>query len=143
MAKKINKILLPLDGSANSKRAMDQAIDVAQKFDARINLVYVLPFPAVQAYVPNKAAREQMYKEAKRHLASAKKQIDNKGVDSKSDIIKGNPGSAIAAYANKSTNKIDLIVIGSRGLGGLKEKFLGSVSNHVMHSTKVPCLIVK
>ena len=143
MAKQIKKILVPLDGSSNSKRALEQAIDVAKNFGAGIRLVNVLPFPAVQAYVPNKAAREQIYKEAKRHLTSAKKQLDNKGIDAKSEIIKGNPGSAIAAYANKSANKIDLIVIGSRGLGGLKEKFLGSVSNHVMHSTKVPCLIVK
>jgi nucleotide-binding universal stress UspA family protein len=53
----------------------------------------------------------------------------------------GNPDNDIVAYSK--ILKPDLIVIGSRGLGGVKEAFLGSVSNHVMHKSLMPVLIVK
>jgi nucleotide-binding universal stress UspA family protein len=136
-------ILTPLDGSENSKRALDAAISLSEKYDSDIFAVYVLPFPAIQTYQPDKAAKEQMFKEAKAFLEDYKRSAVQKGASLWYEILEGNPGSAIIDYAQTGKNKIDLIVIGSRGRSGIKETFLGSVSNYVMHKSKVPVLVVK
>jgi nucleotide-binding universal stress UspA family protein len=56
-------------------------------------------------------------------------------------IIKGDEGPKIVKFAND--NNFDLIVIGSRGMSSIKEIFLGSTSNYVVHKSKTPVLIVK
>ena len=84
-----------------------------------------------------------MYAEAKKNLEKAKTNVEKKGVKFQQKILEGNPGDLISNFANQSKNKMDLIFIGSRGLGGIKEAFLGSVSNHVIHKAKVPIMIVK
>ena len=53
----------------------------------------------------------------------------------------GHTGSEIVKFAENG--KFDMIVVGARGLGGVKEAFLRSTSNYVMHKTKVPVLVVK
>ncbi|MFQ5573134.1 MAG: universal stress protein, partial [Nitrosopumilaceae archaeon] len=58
--------------------------------------------------------------------------------------LKGaDPGFDIVKFAHNKKNKIDLIVIGARGLGSVKEVFLGSVSNYVVHKSKIPVVLVK
>lgn len=134
---------MPLDGSKNSLKALDTAVGLARQAGAGIELIYILPFPTVQAYQPDRIAKERMYEEATRFLKSSIKKASQDNADVKSKILKGNPGLVIADYANNPKNKVDLIVIGSRGLSGLREKFLGSVSSYVMHKSNVPVLVVK
>lgn len=138
-----SRILAPLDGSENSKRALEAAIALAQKCSSNILAVFVLPFPAVQAYEPDKAAKEQIFKEAKGFLEDSKKSAESKGVTLKYEILEGNPASAIVDFSQSPKNNVDLIVMGSRGMSGLKESFLGSVSHHVTQKSKVPVLVVK
>lgn len=138
---RLQKILVPLDGSKNSAKALDAATYISRLSGAKITGVYVLPFPNIQAYRPNKAAQEVMYEEAKRFLRSAAKSAKQRGVFFQQKILKGHQGDAITDFAH--SGKMDLIVMGSRGRSGIKEKFLGSVSNYVMHKSKVPVLIVK
>ena len=137
------KILTPLDGSENSARALDTAIALAQKCESDIQAVFVLPFPAVQAYQPDKAAKEQIFREAKIFLEDFKKKAESCGIQLTYEILEGNPGSAIVDYSHSPKNNVDLIVMGSRGMSGLREAFLGSVSHHVMHKSQVPVLVVK
>jgi nucleotide-binding universal stress UspA family protein len=139
----LSRILVPLDGSENSDRALDAAITLAQKCDSSITAVFVLPFPAVQAYQPDKAAKEQIFKEAKVFLKDSEKKAESKGVPLKYEILKGSPGSAIVDFSQSPKNRVDLIVMGSRGMSGLKEAFLGSVSHHVIQKSKVPVLVLK
>ena len=56
-------------------------------------------------------------------------------------VAAGDPADTILARARRE--KADIIVLGSRGLGAIKELVLGSVSHDVAHKAKVPCLIVK
>jgi nucleotide-binding universal stress UspA family protein len=84
-----------------------------------------------------------MYEEGEAFLEKAQKTAEKKDVRLEQKILKGNPGELISNYANQSKNKVDLIMMGSRGRGGLKEAFLGSVSNYVMHKSKVPTMIIK
>jgi len=75
-------------------------------------------------------------------LHQAMRTAQSQGVDpAGSDTGSGDPASAIAAYAEK--NGVDLVVIGSRGLGKVQSALLGSVSRKVSELTKAACLIVK
>ena len=74
-------------------------------------------------------------------MAEAKKQCAQNGIVFYEKIIYGNQAWEITEFA--SYKKFDLIVIGSRGMSRVKEAFLGSVANMVVHKSKVPVLVVK
>jgi len=70
-----------------------------------------------------------------------KKLITEANINHKVTILHGTPGPEIVKYANGS--KVDLVVIGSRGLKRLQEMVLGSVSHKVIKQVSCPALIVK
>jgi nucleotide-binding universal stress UspA family protein len=80
-------------------------------------------------------------KEAKKFMEEAKTKSAKKGIVFKSKIIFGSPTVEIEELSRKG--KFDIIVIGSRGQSGLKEAFLGSVANAIVHKSKIPVLVVK
>lgn len=67
--------------------------------------------------------------------------MKSKNIEYKLEILHGYPGPTIIEYANKE--KVDMVVIGSRGLNSLQEMVLGSVSHKVMKRVNCPALIVK
>ncbi len=139
--KKIKKILVPIDGSKNSIRGLDNAISIARACQATITGIYILPvYPRnlADAVIPYFYHPER---EAKKFLADAKKRCAQKGILFKSKIIWGSPTCEIQDMAK--SKKFDLIVIGARGLGSVKEFFLGSVSNAIVHKSKIPVMVVK
>ena len=138
---KIKKILVPLDGSKNSLRGFDEAIYYARQCQATIIGLHVINVPTGMILSKKKLGSVSK-KSAEMLLESAKTKAARHGVQLSCKIIKGgDPGFDIVRFS-KSHN-IDLIVIGARGLGAIKEAFLGSVSNYVLHKSKVPVLIVK
>jgi nucleotide-binding universal stress UspA family protein len=139
--KKIKKILVPLDGSKNSLRGFDEAIYLARQCQATITGLYIIPiYPRnlADAIMPFQI---HLNKEAKKFMDNAKKRSAQKGIDFKSKIIFGSPTVEIEELSKKG--KFDIIVIGSRGQSGLKEVFLGSVANSIVHKSKIPVLVVK
>jgi nucleotide-binding universal stress UspA family protein len=139
--KKIQKILVPLDGSKNSFRGLEEAISIARACHATITGLYVMPFyprNIGDAIIPYYLIPE---KEVKQIMNNAKKQAAVRGILFKSKIVRGSPISEIQDFAKKQ--KFDLIVIGSRGRGALKETFLGSVSNAIVHKSQIPVMVVK
>jgi nucleotide-binding universal stress UspA family protein len=139
--KKIKKILVPLDGSKNSMRGLDNAIFIARACHATVTGIYILPvYPRnlVDAVIPYFMHPE---KEAKKFLADAKKRAAQKGILFKSKIVWGSPTCEIQDMVK--AKKFDLVVIGARGMGSLKEIFLGSVSNAIVHKSKIPVMVVK
>ncbi|MFB5607725.1 MAG: universal stress protein [Candidatus Nitrosomaritimum yanchengensis] len=139
--KKIKKILVPLDGSKNSLRGLDEAIYLARQCQATITGLYVVPiYPRnlADAIMPFQI---HLNKEAKKFMYSAKKRSAQKGIDFKSKVIFGSPTVEIEELSKKG--KFDIVVIGSRGQSGLKELFLGSVANAIVHKSKIPVLVVK
>lgn len=143
MVKQIKNILVPLDGSKNAFRGLDEAIILARQSHATITGLYVKHKPAVYALHPLGFLGSDMVKEAKKFLSSAKTRCAKKGIVFNSKILGGGPGYDIVRFAHNKKNKIGLIVIGSRGMGAVKEIFLGSTSNYVLHKSKIPVLIVK
>jgi len=136
------KILVPLDSSKRTNYVLTEAINIAKRNNASIVALNALPFSPL-SYSDNIIAQAKMYAEAKENLAKAKETSKKNGVALQTKILKGHPGSLIAKFANQKKNGIDLIVIGSRDRGGLKEIFLGSVSNFVVHKSKVSTMVVK
>ncbi|HXV50861.1 MAG TPA: universal stress protein [Nitrosopumilaceae archaeon] len=138
---KIKKILVPMDGSKTSFRALDNAIEIARACHATILGVHVisfLPTEFMPAVVPYKIYQK---KEAGIFLEKSKTLAAKKGILFKYAIIYGSPVEQIIALAR--AKKFDLIVIGARGKGRLAEAFLGSVSNAILHKSTIPVMIVK
>jgi nucleotide-binding universal stress UspA family protein len=139
--KNIKKILVPLDGSKNSLRGLDEAIYLARQCQATITGLYIIPIYPRNLSDAIMPFQIQLNKESKKFMDSAKKKSAKKGIDFKSKIIFGSPTVEIEELSKKG--KFDIIVIGSRGQSGLKEVFLGSVVNAIVHKSKIPVLVVK
>ena len=141
---KIKKILVPLDGSKNSIRGLDKAISLARYCHATITAIYAKHYPPVFVLHPLGFIGIDFKKEGKKILDPAKTRAAKHGIRLISKIIgSSDPGYDIVRHANNKKNKIDMIVIGSRGRSRAKEVFLGSVSNYVLHKSKLPLLVVK
>ena len=146
------KILVPIDGSEQSYRALNFAMDLAKKYSAKVTLINVaqpnviIPVYSTQptlAPIPTITFDENIENTHKKILSNAfdeAKKIDSEIKISKR-LINGRPADKIIDVAKE--DGFDLIVIGSRGLGGLKEFLLGSVSNRVADHAHCPVLIVK
>ena len=137
----IKKILVPIDGSKNSLRGLDEAIYLARQCQAVIIGLNVIQVPP--GIVLNKKKLESgSLKAVQMLMDAAKTKSARHGIQFTYKIIKGaDPGYDIIQFSKNHKN--DLIIIGARGLGAIKETFLGSVSNYVLHKSKVPVLIVK
>lgn len=136
-------ILVPIDGSSCSNRALDAAITLAKKTNGSITAIYVLPFPAFQIYQPDKVIKEKLYSEAKKLLKSAEQNALKKEVKLQYKILQGLVGDVIVDFSNSRKNKTDVILIGHRGRSKIKEALIGSVANYVVHKSKVPVMVVK
>ena len=141
MAKyQIRKILVPIDGSKNSFRGLDTAIYLARQCGATLTGLFVMPiYP--KSFMPITYDKKYLTKAAKEFMESAKKRAAQNGIVFVGKTLIGNESSEIIDFAVK--NKFDIIVIGARGLGSVKEAFLGSISHAVVHKSKIPVLIVK
>jgi nucleotide-binding universal stress UspA family protein len=142
MAKqKIKKILVPLDGSQKSLDGLRNAIYVARQCGATITGICVLPLYTINLGKLLTPLKNQSLKEAKKFMNQAKTLSAQNGIVFYEKIIFGNQAWEITEFANYK--KFDLIVIASHGLGKMKETFLGSVTNFVVHKSKIPVLIIK
>jgi len=138
---KFKKILVPLDGSPNSMRGLDRAIEIAKESNAEITGFYVFHLPLAAGIKYTQKMKDAAQDKAVKAIGPAMKKTQKAGATFKYKTGGGNTGSEIVKFAKNG--KFDMIVIGARGLGGAKEAFLGSTSNYVMHKTRIPVLVVK
>lgn len=153
----INKILVAVERSRNNNLVFDSAISLARTTGATLMLLHVLseteadyPLIPVYSYYPVMEDRDyqlyeekfEQYKQAGFHfLQNLTAKATEAGVKCEYTQSTGNPGRNICELA--ATWEADLILVGSRGLKGLKEMFLGSVSNYVTHHAPCSVLIVR
>jgi len=144
MVRKIKKILVPLDGSKNSLRGLDEAISLARQCHATITAIYAKHYPPGLVLHPTGFIGIDFKKVGKKILDPAKTRAAKRGILLISKVIGDrDPRYDIVRFAHSRKNKFDLIVIGSRGRGIVKDLFFGSVSDHIVHKSKVPVLVVK
>ncbi len=139
------KIMVCLDGSKNSLRGLDAAITFAKQSDAAIVGIHsdtsFSAFSAVRAPI---LPEKRWKKNIKEIILTAKKRVEKNKIEFLGVVIGGHSsGIDLTTFANNPGNKIDQIVIGSRGMGFPKELFFGSTSNFVLHKAKAPVTIIK
>lgn len=136
----IRTILVPLDGSAHSLKGLDRAVYLAKLSGASITIAAVVTvYPTLASTVVD--YRKYLTGKFKAFLESAKSKAEKKGVRVDHEVLQGQASTEIIKYAKR--RNFDLIVMGSRGLHGLKAKLVGSVSMAVVTKSSVPVLIVK
>jgi len=151
------KILVPLDGSEHSMRALDIAIQIAKRFEGKITLIHVysvsvrpvvVPEPATLAPgVPMMAPAEyskvaEAVKAAgERILAEGVERARAQGVEAETILREGHTVQEIVKAAKEG--EFNLIVMGARGLSRIKEIILGSVSDGVIRNAPCPVLVTK
>lgn len=141
--KKISKILVPLDGSKNSMRALEMAISIARQFEATVTGAYSMNVQPHSEFQGITTINKKWDNEIKKMMADAKTLSAQNDIVFKEKLMRGDIGYNLVKLAHDKKEKFDLIVMGSRGRSAIKELFLGSVSNYVIHSSKIPVLIVK
>lgn len=142
------KILLAADGSEEATLAARAATDIAEKTGSELHVVlvglsvsYVGMGPVEIADIPA-PSQEELTEEAQRLLDAQSKQIEAAGgIVTQAHLRVGRPDEEIVALAEELG--AGLIVIGSRGLGGIRRALMGSVSDSVIRHAHCPVLVVR
>lgn len=141
----LTRILVPLDFSASSTRALDYACAIARKFDAALHLVHVCEVPSMMTGSMDAYAiaytdwSQRLGEEAERELEKLRRRLA--GVKVSTEVLFGNPARAIVTAAR--TNDADLIVMGTHGHGPVMHVVMGNVAERVVRTADCPVLTVR
>ncbi len=141
----IRKILLPTDFSSNAEPALELAIELAQRFGARLLLLhaYIAPLylgPWCDSYLVPEEAVENLRREAERGLSQLQQRVEEAGVPVETIAMEGFAREVISEVARRQ--EVDLIVMGTHGRTGFHRLALGSVAERVVRVAPCPVLTV-
>lgn len=140
----IKTILVPLDGSDESERALAFAADLAEKYGAGLVLLHAVDLNqkmsaldrvTMSGYVP-----AEILEDGYKLTADALRSVPS-GISAKTETVAGDPAETILRRAESLP--AGLIVLGSRGMGAVAGLVMGSVSQTVLHRAAVPVVVVK
>ena len=139
----MSTILVPIDGSKNSLRAVDYAVSQVKRSGGRVHLLHVQPDPdeygMVTAYLPR--IRRVAAEQSRALLESVRKRLLRGGVSHEIHTAHGEIAASIARTASRL--KCESIIMGTRGLGPIGGLALGSIAQKVLHLSKKPVTFVK
>ncbi|AFS82500.1 universal stress protein [Candidatus Nitrosopumilus sediminis] len=135
------KILVPLDGSVYSEKALKRACEFVKIFDSELILIYVVEKSIPVNLLDRKEYLGMLQKFGTKILNNSKVMLSKKGITAKIILKEGNIVSEIEKVAKKE--KCDLIIVGNKGLGAVTRFLLGSVSNKLSQSSPCSVMIVK
>lgn len=143
----MKNILVAYDGSLLSRKALEEAKNQAKCHEG--SKVYILSI--IQSTAPStnitlaRNIEEELAENLQPQMNSIYNEFDQEGIPVFTEILFGekneNPGNKIGEYA--SNHEMDMILVGSRGLGKIKNILLGSVSYNIVHNATCPVLIMK
>lgn len=141
------RILVPIDGSSTSDRALQEAIKLIDAQPAQLRLVHVvddMPFLDAEGYVDYAELRELTRKIGERALSRAQEVARQADITVETVLLESN-GERIARVidAEASSWSADLIVIGTHGRTGFNHLLFGSVAEGVVRGASVPVLLVR
>ena len=140
-------ILVPTDFSSDADAALETAIGLAEKFDSRIVVVHAyhidlaIASPVVGSGTLPQGYWDELREQATAHAANVSQRASDRGIEASSIAVAGTPSAAIVEQASQVG--ADLIVMGTRGLSGLKHVMLGSVAERVVRTASCPVMTVK
>lgn len=142
------RILLPVDGSEASMHAVRHVIGLSKAFRNKVEVLLVNVQPPVPMKLLLLEGRpseiDRLEGPARAHgaelQAAAKAALDGAGIENTPHVEIGETAPAIASFAR--THHCEMIVMGTRGLGGLAGLCLGSVAHKVVHLASAPVLLV-
>lgn len=138
-------LLVCVDGSPHSDRALSEAIDLADRQNSRLTILTAVSRPPYWANTPMTAAgvepiSVELEQEAKQTLCAAVDRVPEHIPVTK--ILSADP-IRDALISQIKSGRHDLVVLGTRGRGALSASLLGSVSHYALHHSEVPVLIVR
>jgi nucleotide-binding universal stress UspA family protein len=139
------KILVPLDGSALSERAVEPAEKIAKAIGYELVLFRVVDNPL--EHTPEaepeelRQAASASIDEATTYLKAVASRIEGKGINTRIEVGAGYPHSAILALADKED--VEFIIMSTHGRTGLSRALMGSVAEKVVYTTERPVMLVK
>ncbi len=129
----IKNILLPLDGSSTSKKAIDTAVELAGQLGATVIVTHIMNQDNDKPYDEVESEANDILNEAVNIL------VDN-GIDTKTMILFGSPEFDIVTVARKS--EADMIIMGQTGIGNSSD-IIGSFNKATLKHVKLPVMLVK
>ena len=145
-----NRLLVPVDGSESSDRALDKAIKLGKQFRSEIFVLtvihdaYILRATSTTAHygvVSHQSANQEAINISKKILDEAEKKFVDYDFPFHTHSVIGDAAQEILSYTRNK--EIELIVMGNRGMGAFSRTILGSVSNKIVNSSPVSVLVVK
>ena len=138
MAAPPGAIVVGIDGSADSDRALEWAVHAAAQRQAPLHVVHALPQPAYT--IPYTAQEEDQHREfAEELIAEARTGAEASGVPMSYEIVAALPAPALLTACDRAA----MAVVGSRGHGVVSGLLLGSVSQHVSRHAPCPVVVVR
>ena len=139
------KVLVPVDGSAPSKRAIRHVIELSKaQAPMDLHLVNVqerADAPQLMRFRKSEEITPAQLEHGASILMAATRQLDRVGLKYETHVLIGDPAQEIAQLAK--AGRFDKIIMGTHGRGGLSGLLMGSVATKVLHLTSVPVTLVK
>jgi nucleotide-binding universal stress UspA family protein len=152
------KILVPLDGSEHSLKALEKAGQIAKKFSGKLTLIHaysvsvqpvmlpeptMLGSPSIPILTGEEISRvaEAAKELGNRILSDGEEKVKAEKVQVEKMLVEGHAVQEIVRVATEGN--FDLIVVGARGVSHIREILLGSVTDGVIHHARCPVLVVK
>lgn len=136
-------IMVPTDYSPSAENALDLAVKFAEAYGAKISLIHAYQVPA-DIYPYTLYITEGMLEKIKEthemKMESLRKHLEGKGVEVEGTVVRGESHDAIAQAARE--RQADLIVMGTRGVTGLKHLALGSTAERTVRYADCPVIAV-
>lgn len=141
----VRRIVLAVDFSETSARAVEAAIDLARSGAARVDAIHAYHMPALIGMPDEVAIPSEFWagirEAARTRLEDTLRRIREAGIEVEGHLLEDSPSEAIVALARKVG--ADLIVMGTRGLTGLRHVLLGSVAERTLRHAPCSVLVVR
>jgi len=141
--KSFNRIILPVDGSESSDKAVEKSLYLAKKTGLPIIALYIIDMNIYSKTLSSDQVSEQwkaiLSNEGDSILKDIKKRAEKHNINVKTRILEGSPSEEIMDTAGKN----DLIIMGSKGHSAFERVLVGSVSEKVLHHSDSSVMIVR
>lgn len=141
------RILVPVDGSFTSERALEEVIKFAQQQQAQVELIHVLEdvgYVDDENYINYVELLDSMKLSGEKILAQAQHKLSEAGLSVQCTLLEAHGERIANMISTAAKNKsVDLIIIGTHGRTGFNRMLLGSVAEGVVRTAHVPILLIR